>query len=857
MACPEFRFSTQDYATELELISFSGEEAISSLFWFVLEFKVELGTSVDLERLSNSDAMLTVLADDDSNRPDDYSIRGVIESAEEILNTSSTHRFYRATMMPALARQQHSLSYDIYTHMTVDKVLDEELREDIQLDYLLATTATYPERDFFCQYAESNFSFVSRLSEYWGIYYYFNHDLNTQLVFADDTNYEEVITRTVTLDELNRPSISYDSVRSLRKIVNSTVDGVVVADVNPELASTYIEGTAGKIDGKKGCVRLVSQGVRDKDEANKIATIRLEELQCRGVVYLGTSGIPNLAPGFILKVEGHNKQVMELLVLEVSHMGSGLDNSARGSEQGGAPFYECSFQAIPRSVQFRPQRNTDIPTAVSATARVYSASEDSNIAQRDERGRYQVVFDFLPKESGKSSSTAKNNVSHWIRMAQSAARSNHSDIPLVPGTEVKIGFTWGHPDRPYIMGALENSQSLRYPVTHENPHHAVLITDGMLYTETAKSRKSLHISSQFEYDKVERLPFAELDFDGVKAGKDVDEIRGEQHIYRRYGDLYSFIDSNNYYYGRECSFHFGQHYTEYHTDEQAVAEGKNRFDIKDDMLYPSDQPVSDKTTGDSAKNHGLVTKEFGHKYHYLSGTSTVWAQGPGMTGLHKEFHYGGRYRENSTALNIARMDNLDGFAVKPDDQALIEKTRGNTFFWQEGNHVSATKGTITTEQEGERKHSFKGNETTDIEGDLTHKRVGKQTRTEQGDISRTLQGDYTFQHDGTETHTISGDLNSNIKGSVVRETGGSLSSTVGGQTSLTLKAPTRIKQTGALDIKTDTLAVKSSATTVKSDMMTQESSLTTSKSKMLKVESQMVTADAKMFTVKGQLVVIG
>ncbi|MFC3679369.1 type VI secretion system tip protein TssI/VgrG [Bacterioplanoides pacificum] len=857
MPYPEFRFTTPDYRSEFELISFSGEEAISSLFWFSLELKVPLDARVDLEVLSDSEAKLTVLADKDSGRPADYSISGVIESAEEVLSTSATHRFYRVEMVPALARQKHSLSYDIYTHMTADKVLEEELREDIQLDYLLATTSSYPKKDFFCQYAESNFSFVSRLSEHWGIYYYFNHDANTQLVFADDTNYDEIITRKVKLDELTRPTISFDSIRTLRKIVNSTVDGVVISDVNPELASTHIEGIAGKTDGKKGCVHLVSQGVDNKDEANQIATIRLEELQCRGVTYLGTSGIPNLAPGFILKVESGDSKTTELLVLEVSHSGSGLDNTARNSDTGAAPFYECSFTAIPRSVQFRPRRETEIPTAVSTTARVYSADNKKNIAQRDERGRYQVVFDFLPREAGKSSSQEKNHVSHWIRMAQSAALSNHSDMPLVPGTEVKIGFTSGNPDRPYIIGALENSQSLRYPVTNENPHHATLITDGMLYTETAKARKSLHISSQFEYDKVQQQPFDELDFDGKTAGNQVDEIKGDQHIYRRYGDLYSFIDSNNYYYGRECSFHFGQHYTEYHANWQAVGEANNRFDIHDDMLYSADQPVSDRKTADSAKNHGLVTKEFGHKYHYMAGTSTVWAQGPDMQGIHKEFHYGGRYRERLVSFGDDRIDNFKGFAVQPDDNSLIDKTRGNTFFWQQGDHVSATEGKIITEQQGDRQHTFKGNETTKTEGDLTLQRKGKQTIEEQGDVSHTLTGDRSITHKGNATLETSGDISSKTQGNVTTQISGKLDAKVASPTNLTLQAPTSVKQTGALNIQTDTLELKATSAVVKADMMQQQSSMSTVKSKMLKVESQMISADAKMVTMKGQLVMIG
>lgn len=851
MAHPEFKFSTTHYPDAFELISFSAQEAISSLFRFTLELKVKIDDNVDL-LTAVEDAAKLIVHDDDDSRSRDYVIDGVISSFEEVFRTSTTHKFFRAIMVPPVWRQTQSLSYDIFTQSDVVTVLEDELRNDMAQDFLMATTANYPQKEFICQYQESNFNFISRLAEHWGIYYYFNHEEDGQMVFADDTNYDEIISRTVELDESTNPAGSFNTVRSLRKIINNTVDGVVITDINPDQASTHIEGTAGNVGQDKSCVRLVNESVDNKDEADFIARLRLQEYQCMETVYTGTSGIPTLAPGFILKVS-HNGQVTEMLVLEVQHRGANLDNTAKLNEGGQPAFYECSFLAIPKDAQYRPKRETPKPVAVSASARVYSADDKKNIAQRDERGRYQVVFDFLPKPTDNST----KHVSHWVRMAQSAARTNHHDIPLVPETEVKMGFSSGNPDRPYIMNALENSQSTRVPVSNGNPHHATLITDGLLYTETAKSRKTLHLSSQFTHENVQPAEFKHLDFDGIDTGNKVDEIKGEHHIHRRYGDEYSFIDGNNYTYGRECSFHFGQDYNEYHADWGAVAESHNDFPIEKDMLYPADRSNAKNNDIEASKQTGLVEKSFGHKYNYHSGTESNWAHGPDGSSIHKQFNYGGRYQENQTKDPKARIDDMSGFPINPDDKSLVTKTIGDSFEFQEGQQVAVAKGNVTEELEGDTKLTIKGNETTEITGDISHKRTGKQTREATGDIKDKVTGKIKHKQIGDLDNSITGKKKSQTTGNVkntmmakydetvfgkIKSTGlGGASYTIKGKRETTVDSEVQTFKSATIDIKSKTEKLGTSTTTAQT----------------MSTDSKLIDTKAKMMMVKADLIMLG
>ena len=852
MAHPKFKFSTTQYSDEFELISFSGKEAMSSLFHFTLELKVKIDEKIDLLKAIDDKAKLIIDPDDDS-RKKDYIIDGVLTSLEEVFRTSNTHKFYRAIMAPSVWSQTLSLSYDIYTNTNVVKVLEEELNNDMSQDYLMAATATYPQKDFICQYSESNFNFISRLAEHWGIYYYFNHEEKGQMVFADDTNYDEIISRTVKLDESTNPASSFDTIRSLRRIINNTVDGIVITDVNPEQASTHIEGKAGDTGQDKSCVRLVAESVDTKDEADFIAQIRLQEYQCMETVYTGTTGMPTLAPGFILKVSSDDGKVTEMLVVEVQHRGANLDDTVKMADGGQPAFYECSFLAIPKDAQYRPKRSTARPVAVSSSARVYSADDKKNIAQRDEQGRYQVIFDFLPKPTDNSN----KHVSHWVRMAQSAARTNHHDIPLVPETEVKVGFSSGNPDRPYIMSALENSQSTRVPVSNANPHHTTMITDGLLYTETAKSRKSLHISSQFKRDEVTPAEFAHLDFDGKDSGNKVDEIKGEHHIFRRFGDEYSFIDGNNYTYGRECSFHFGQDYNEYHANWQVVDEANNDFVIKKDMLYPSDRPLAKDSAIEASKQVGLVDKSFGNQYNYDAGTISNWAHGPDGKGAHKTFNYGGRYEENQTLDSKARIDDVTGFPENPDDNALVKKTIGNTFAYQEGKNIHVAKGDVTRELEGNTKSTVKGNHADTITGDLNVTRKGKQTLQAEGDIDEKVTGNIKQQQTGDLDNKIDGKEKLEVSGDSERTNMGKVKQTVQGKFEYTGMAGADITQKGTRTTTVDNDVLKAKMADIDIKNKTEKFGVAQTKAESMMIDSKLVDTKAKMIMEKASLIMIG
>lgn len=778
MSKPKFLLSSDTYKTELEIISISGTESISTLFSINVSFKIATAVANKLDHASLIQDDIKILIKGISNRSD-YTIKGVfIQVEEEFKNPGSsttsghpkTYKYYSATLVPAFWRQRHNQSYDIFTYKTVPDILKDKLSHDLKLDHHICLSGDYPAKDFICQYSESNFQFISRLAEHWGVYYYIDHDQDGKLILADDIHYEHLPIASINLDQNNTPSKNYNSIRNLKRQFNTVPDSVVITEISPDQAREGFQGVAGKLTDGKASVNMANEGADNKKEAEDLAKIRLEELQSQTVVYSGTTGLACIAPGFILTVSTPTEEI-DILIVSVSHNGNNLDDSARTQISASSPpYYECSFTGIPSTTQYRPKRNTKIPNIVSTTARVYSAASDQTLAQRNEAGRYQVSFDFMNAEAGK--------ISSWIRHASHTARSNHLDMPLTPGTEVQIGFVGGNSNRPYILNALENSQSFTHPVTSENPHHAAVITDGMLYTAALKSRQTLHITSELNLadvkEHINNNALQQLDIDGgTTPGQAVDILKGDVHINRIYGDRYQWREGVDFNYGTNASFSFGSQYVENHASQ--ISTDGEIFDIElnDDDLSAANtaRGTQGKIGGVAAYERlaGLIQKDWGNTYTYHEGYAYNWSSGP-KGSIHKTFNFGGCYVENNTKAGKPN-DLLDtpfsGFKKTPTENDLITKTIGHTFDLHKGNKVDVHEGDVTSEMTGDIKSKMTGDTKEFTIGDLDSVTHGDTTEFTLGDIDSQITGNVTDTIIGDTDNFHTGDQKNVSVGNIV------------------------------------------------------------------------------------------
>ena len=158
-----------------------GSERISTLFEYEVEVELD-GPPPDLTFVIGGRAALTIRDVTGASRV----IVGIVSDIYARSFDASTHRAV-LTMRPAIFRQV--LGRDCYalqevsTPQVLKDVLDDypgKIRYDLARDY-----PTYPYK---VQYREDDWTYVSRLCEEEGIYYWFDHEGDDSAVVFSDTS---------------------------------------------------------------------------------------------------------------------------------------------------------------------------------------------------------------------------------------------------------------------------------------------------------------------------------------------------------------------------------------------------------------------------------------------------------------------------------------------------------------------------------------------------------------------------------------------------------------------------------------------------------------------------------------------
>ncbi|HET7921882.1 MAG TPA: type VI secretion system tip protein TssI/VgrG, partial [Gammaproteobacteria bacterium] len=329
-------------------------------------------------------------------------------------------------------------------------------------------TGKYPQREFTCQYHETDLDFISRLMEQEGIHFYFeNDDKACKLMLADGKDYSPV----PDLDPVSfadpGSTKDYESIVRLRCRYAQTPLDVKVKDYNYAQPSLDVIGNAkitagGGYPGEYGSVWLFGENTMSPEDAARIAKLRAEESGCWASTYEGSGAVCGLRAGYSFKLQGHafKDYNQGYLVTEVRHSARNLDQSWSGrsyddaERAGNEAYYSNSFNAVASSVQFRPRRNTPKPRVGGVITGFIFADSAHDVLPLDNQGRYRVELPFVNADDPASKVTC------WMRMAQPAAGARFGTVyTLEVGAEVMVLFINGDPDRPVIWGSLYNGGS--------------------------------------------------------------------------------------------------------------------------------------------------------------------------------------------------------------------------------------------------------------------------------------------------------------------------------------------------------------------------------------------------------------
>jgi type VI secretion system secreted protein VgrG len=380
-------------------------------------------------------------------------INGLVTSAIFVQH-EDRRGIYEIALQPWLALAVRTSDYKIFQNQTPLEIIDEVLA-----DYNFPTekriTHRYPKRVFQVQYGETDFEFVTRLMQEFGIYYFFEHkDGAHKLVLVDDvgahTKFE---------------SRAYHSIRYYppgHKIdeeycndfcsIENLESGQWATD---DFDFTQPRARLGQVSKMPRNTGNNSQELykwpgdySDPGEGQDLARTRMEAAGAPGSRGRGSGNLRGVVTGCTFSLTNYPQDIANLEYL-VTASTLRLHESAHASGQGD---YVChtDFEVQPADKIFRSPQTQPKPSTTGPQTAIVTGPSGQEI-WTDEYGRVKVSFHW------NRYCTKDENSSCWIRVSSPWAGTNFGGmhIPRI-GQEVIVDFESGDPDRPIITGRVYN-----------------------------------------------------------------------------------------------------------------------------------------------------------------------------------------------------------------------------------------------------------------------------------------------------------------------------------------------------------------------------------------------------------------
>ncbi len=300
---------------------------------------------------------------------------------------------------------------------------------------------------YICQYKESGFHFLNRLSSEFSEFFYYDGEQlhfgkpssskNIDVVYGEDINSMELALRLMPMNFSNYGYLSKDD-KVEKYDAPRNVDGLgeYASNMLKESNSIFSEPVA----------LPVSQRIESKSDLENFVKKQKAALAAGLEVLTGSGHNPQICIGGIIDVKisklDHLSFIKEdygkFLVTKIEHF-----ISANGQ-------YHNTFEAIPSNTEVIPVTNITPPLAEAQIAIVKDNKDPNNMG----RIRVQMLW-----QQG-------SDMTDWLRVMTPDAgngKGNGKNRGLLvvpePGDQVLICFRYNDPNRPFVMGSLYHGKS--------------------------------------------------------------------------------------------------------------------------------------------------------------------------------------------------------------------------------------------------------------------------------------------------------------------------------------------------------------------------------------------------------------
>ena len=441
--------------------SLGGTETVGELFNYSIKLKtpdilnlgyVSPAANLQLKPMVGKDLCVNIELDGGGKR---Y-ISGLVTAAR-VAGHQGRSVVYELRLEPWLKILTHTSDYKAFQNKNVVEILDEVL-DEYPWPVEKRLVENYPTRAWQVQYGETDFDFVQRLMQEWGIYWWFEHSENSHtLVLADAINVHKACAdsplvcyyqKGLKLDkEFIHTITANESLRSGQWVLND-FDFMKPRSLLKSTVANPRETGLAEYEHYEWPGDYFT-----KSEGEMLTRIRMEEQRSPGSRVQGSGNIRTLMTGFTFTLENYPTAEVnrEYLLVQTTLF---IQDNAQHSGQEQHFSYSTSFELHPTSEVYRPQRTLSKPHTKGPQSAIVTGPAGQEI-WTDKYGRGKVQFGW--DRYGKND----ENSSCWVRVSYPWAGKGFGGIQIPRiGQEVLVDFKNGDPDLPIIVGRTYNQDTM-------------------------------------------------------------------------------------------------------------------------------------------------------------------------------------------------------------------------------------------------------------------------------------------------------------------------------------------------------------------------------------------------------------
>ncbi|MDE1183229.1 type VI secretion system tip protein TssI/VgrG [Paraburkholderia sp.] len=435
--------------------SLAGSETLSSVYAFDVQM-VSASAALDLNALLGKPVTLRITTLNGATR----FLGGQIVRCELSGRETSTSRsyIYTLTLRPWLWYLTRTSDCRIFQNRSVVEILREVFgKYGFAVEERLLTQ--YRRWDYCVQFQETDFAFVSRLMEHEGIYYFFRHEADQQvLILADDISAHTSLAAHESVPYLSPDRLALpgeEGIDAWRPSAEICTGAYVVDDYDfRKPLADLSQRRSNPLCAEHGHYAAYQwQGCYiEADQGEHCARIRLEQEQAGHARVHAHSRVRETAPGyrFTLRNCPRDSENREHLIVGVTYRLQAGGYASGSSEAQ----YDFDLIAQPSSIPYRAPGVTPIPKATGPQTAIVVGPTGQEI-WTDQYGRVKLQFRW--DRYGNND----ENSSCWVRVSDTWAGSNFGSlhVPRI-GQEVVVDFLNGELDRPLITGRVYNASQM-------------------------------------------------------------------------------------------------------------------------------------------------------------------------------------------------------------------------------------------------------------------------------------------------------------------------------------------------------------------------------------------------------------